>query len=47
MTDAAYRQVIAASPGDRLDLFLTTANRLGTPVGNVEKDFWGSCRGGW
>ena len=40
MTDAAYRQVIAASPGDRLDLFLTTANRLGTPVGNVEKDFW-------
>jgi len=40
MTDAAYRQVIAASPGDRLDLFLTTANRLGTPIGNVEKDFW-------
>ena len=40
MTDAAYRQVIAAPPNDRLDLFLTTANRLGTPIGNVEKDFW-------
>ena len=40
MTNAAYRQVIAAPPGDRLDLFLTTANRLGTPIGNVEKDFW-------
>jgi hypothetical protein len=40
MTTAAYRQVIAAPPNDRLDLFLTTANRLGTPIGNVEKDFW-------
>ncbi len=40
MTTAAYRQVIAAPPDERLDLFLTTANRLGTPIGNVEKDFW-------
>ena len=40
MTEAAYRQVIAASPRDRLELFLATANRLGTPVGNIEKDFW-------
>jgi len=40
MTTAAYRQIIAAPPGDRLDLFLATANRLGTPIGNVEKDFW-------
>ena len=40
MTAAAYRQVIAAPPRDRLDLFLETANRLGAPVGNVEKDFW-------
>ncbi|MFZ5778914.1 MAG: nucleotidyl transferase AbiEii/AbiGii toxin family protein [Pseudomonadota bacterium] len=40
MTSTAYRQVIAAPPSDRLDLFLTTANRLGTPIGNVEKDFW-------
>lgn len=41
MTNAAYKQVIAAPPRDRLDLFLTTANRLGTPIGNVEKDFLG------
>lgn len=40
MTTNAYQQVIAAHPRDRLDLFLATANRLGTPVGNVEKDFW-------
>jgi hypothetical protein len=40
MTAAAYKQVISASPRDRLDLFLATANRLGAPVGNVEKDFW-------
>ncbi len=40
MTTAAYRQLIAAEPRDRLDLFLTTANRLGVPVGNLEKDFW-------
>ena len=40
MTAAAYRQVIPAPPRDRLGLFLETANRLGTPVGNVEKDFW-------
>ena len=40
MTTDAYRQLIAAAPRDRLDLFLTTANRLGAPVGNVEKDFW-------
>lgn len=40
MICAAYRQVIAAPPNDRLDLFLTTANRLGTQIGNVEKDFW-------
>lgn len=37
---AAYKEVISASPRDRLDLFLATANRLGAPVGNVEKDFW-------
>jgi hypothetical protein len=40
VTADAYRQVIAASARDRLDLFLTTANRLGAPIGNVEKDFW-------
>lgn len=40
MTTDDYRQVIAASPRDRLDLFLTAANRLGAPIGNIEKDFW-------
>lgn len=40
MTGAAYRHVIAASPRDRLGLFLAAANRLGAPVGHVEKDFW-------
>jgi hypothetical protein len=40
MTTAAYKQVIAAPPRDRLDLFLAAANRLGAPVGNIEKDFW-------
>ena len=40
MTTAAYKQIIAAPPRDRLDLFLAAANRLGAPVGNIEKDFW-------
>ena len=40
MTTSAYKQFIAAAPRDRLGLFLETANRLGTPIGNVEKDFW-------
>lgn len=40
MTSNAYRSVIEADPRDRLDLFLSTANRLGTPIGNIEKDFW-------
>jgi len=40
MTAAAYKQIISAPSRDRLDLFLATANRLGAPVGNVEKDFW-------
>jgi hypothetical protein len=35
-----YAALIAASPRDRLDVFLATANRLGAPVGNIEKDFW-------
>jgi hypothetical protein len=40
MTTSGYKQIITAPPGDRLELFLATANRLGAPVGNVEKDFW-------
>jgi hypothetical protein len=35
MTTAAYQQLISAPPRDRLGLFLATANRLGTPIGNV------------
>lgn len=40
MTAEAYRELISAPARDRLELFLATANRLGAPVGNVEKDFW-------
>ena len=40
MSADAYAIVIRAPARDRLDLFLSTANRLGAPVGNVEKDFW-------
>ena len=40
MTAAAYQRIIAAPSRDRLGLFLATANRLGAPVANVEKDFW-------
>ncbi|MDX3810187.1 MAG: nucleotidyl transferase AbiEii/AbiGii toxin family protein [Bosea sp. (in: a-proteobacteria)] len=40
MSSAAYNEVILAPANERLDLFLTTASRLGTPIGNVEKDFW-------
>ncbi|MDK9695408.1 MAG: nucleotidyl transferase AbiEii/AbiGii toxin family protein [Siculibacillus sp.] len=40
MSNAAYKNIIAAAPTEKLDLFLTTANRLGAPIGNIEKDFW-------
>lgn len=40
MTASAYKQIIGAPARDRLDLFLASAYRLGTPVGNIEKDFW-------
>jgi hypothetical protein len=36
----AYREIIAASEGDRRGLFLTTAQRLSTTIQNIEKDFW-------
>jgi len=39
VSSAAFREVISAAPGEKLDLFLTTANRLGAPIGNIEKDF--------
>ncbi len=35
-----FLSVIAATPKDRLGLFLATANQLGTSLQNVEKDFW-------
>lgn len=37
---AARKQIIATMPHDRLDQFLTTANRFDTLIGNVEKVFW-------
>lgn len=40
MSASGYAAVIAAPDQERRDLFLTTASRLGTPVGNIEKDFW-------
>jgi predicted nucleotidyltransferase component of viral defense system len=35
-----FNDIIAASEADRRDLFLSTSMRLGTPIQNVEKDFW-------
>jgi nucleotidyltransferase AbiEii toxin of type IV toxin-antitoxin system len=35
-----FQTVLAASERERRDLFLTTANRLGTAEQNAEKDFW-------
>lgn len=40
MSTADFQKIIAASVADRADLFLTTANRLGAPLINIEKDFW-------
>lgn len=40
MSAESYAEIIRAQKADRLELFLATASRLGTPVGNVEKDFW-------
>src|SRR3990167_1490234 len=35
-----FLQIINASQEDRRGLFLLTANRLGTSLKNIEKDFW-------
>jgi Nucleotidyl transferase AbiEii toxin, Type IV TA system len=40
VTASAYRSVITAPAADRLGLFLAAAQRLGAPLGNIEKDFW-------
>jgi hypothetical protein len=37
---ADYRRLIASSPDDRRDLFVTTGRNLGIAEQNVEKDFW-------
>jgi hypothetical protein len=36
----AFRTMLAATAADRRGVFLTAANRLGTTIQNVEKDFW-------
>jgi len=36
----AYQNIIGASADDQRGLFLAAANRLGTTVQNIEKDFW-------
>lgn len=38
--NADFHAVIGATDAERRDLFLGAAARLGTPVQNVEKDFW-------
>lgn len=40
MSTQDFAEFIGAPREDRANLFLATANRLGTPIGNVEKDFW-------
>lgn len=40
MSTSAFQQIINAEPADRADLFLTTAQRMGVPLINIEKDFW-------
>src|SRR6266571_881401 len=36
----AYQKIIASSEVDQRGLFLAAANRVGTTVQNIEKDFW-------
>lgn len=38
--NSSFNRIINASDAERRDLFLSTATQLGTPVQNVEKDFW-------
>ncbi|MCP4936793.1 MAG: nucleotidyl transferase AbiEii/AbiGii toxin family protein, partial [bacterium] len=40
MSTEGFLQVISSKRAERADLFLTTAQRLGAPLINVEKDFW-------
>ncbi len=40
MSNEGFLEIIKAAPTDRADLFVTTAQRLGVPLINIEKDFW-------
>lgn len=40
MSGEGFLAIIKADPADRADLFITTAQRLGVPLINIEKDFW-------
>ena len=40
MSTEAFQEIIRAEAADRADLFLATAQRLGAPLINIEKDFW-------
>ncbi|MEW7009927.1 nucleotidyl transferase AbiEii/AbiGii toxin family protein [Lentilitoribacter sp. EG35] len=40
MSALDYQTVISATAAERSDLFLMTAQRLGAPLINIEKDFW-------
>jgi len=40
MNAPGFLEIIRADPQDRTDLFLGTAQRMGVPLVNVEKDFW-------
>lgn len=38
--NSQYERIISSRPEDRRDLFITSAEKMGTNVDNVEKDFW-------
>ena len=40
MSAEAFRAFIGSPKKDRVAVLLAAANRLGTPVSNIEKDFW-------
>lgn len=40
MTNPNFLHIIEIPSNERRNLFLATANRLGPPLQNVEKDFW-------
>ena len=40
MINSSFFKILAASEEEKRDLFMSTANRLGIPIQNVEKDFW-------